>query len=176
MGAELNKLQESCTEIVRKVVAKSQTSPLAVNIRKMSEINVRYISSIFFRLRTILHQLPPIYLAETVCQLANEIKVTLDFLPEKEKEELLNYFREWNDLSPAAFIQLVGEAIDLQYNHNKIAESFVPVTGLLAKLNEVFEQLSRLDLIGKRREKEFLVRERDVEDQKQKKDKFNPLN
>ncbi len=137
-------------------MAKSQTSPLAVNIRKISEINVRYISSIFFRLRMILHQMPPIYLAETVCQLANEIKVTLDFMPEKEKEELLNYFKEWNDLSPAAFTQLLGEAIDLQYNHNNIYESFVPITGLLTKLSEVFEQLSRLDLIGKRRERNSL--------------------
>ena len=175
IGTGLNKLQESCTDIVRKVIAKNQTTPLAQNIRRISEVNVRFISSAFFRLRMMLHQLPPIYLAEAVCQLANEIKVTLDFMPDKEKEELLNYFKEWNEVSPATFTQMLGEAIDLHYNHNNIYETFVPVLGLLQKLTELFEQLSRLDLIGKRRDKEFLVRERDVDEPKQNK-KFNPLN
>lgn len=124
----------------------------------------------------ILTQRPPIFLAETVVQLANEIKLTLDFMPEKEKEEMLNYFKEWNQISPAAFVELVGLVIDLDYDHNNIYESFVPVLNLLARLSELFEKLSQLDLIGSRKQKDIFVRELDVNEGKPAKKKgFNLL-
>ena len=176
IGDSLNKVQEYSTEIVRKVIAKSQTIALAQNIKKLSESNARHISSVFFKLRMILTQCPPIFLAETVVQLANEIKLTLDFMPEKEKEEVLNYFKEWNQLSPAAFGELLGEVIDLDYDHNNIYASFVPVVNLLTRLTELFEKLNQLDLIGKRQQKDIFVRELDVNDGKPAKKKgFNLL-
>ena len=72
----------------------------------------------------ILTQHPPVYLAETVVQLANEIKLTLDFMPEKKKEEMLSYFKEQSQFSSAAFYELLETAIDLDYNHNNIYDSF----------------------------------------------------
>jgi len=176
VGGSLNKLQEYSTEIVQKVIGKSQNSVLAQNIKKLSENNARYISSIFFKLRLVLTQLPPVFLAEVASQLANEIKLTFDFMPEKEKEEMLTYFKEWNQISPAAFSELLGEVIDLEYDHNNIYESFVPVINLLARLTELFEKLSQLDLIGKRQQKDIFVREMNVDDGKPVKKKgFNLL-
>lgn len=176
VGGDLNKLQAYATGIVQKVIGKSQNSALAQSVKKLSENIARHISSIFFRLRMILTQHPPVYLAETVVQLANEIKLTLDFMPEKEKEEMLNYFKEQSQFSSAAFYELLEAAIDLDYRHNDIYDSFVPLINLLEKLTDVFERLSQLDLIGSRKSKDFIVRELDVNDNKPAKKKgFNLL-
>lgn len=176
IGGDLNKLQGHATNIVQKVIGKSQTSPLAQSVKKLSENIARHISAVFFRLRMILTQHPPVYLAETVVQLANEIKLTLDFMPEKEKEEMLSYFKEQSQFSSAAFYELLETAIDLDYNHNNIYDSFLPLISLLEKLTDVFERLSQLDLIGTRKTKDFVVRELDVNDNKPAKKKgFNLL-
>lgn len=176
IGGDLNKLQAYSTGIVQKVVGKSQNSALAQSVKKLSENIARHISSVFFRLRMTLTQQPPVYLAETVVQLANEIKLTLDFMPEKEKEEMLNYFKEQSQFSSAAFYELLEAAIDLDYSHNNIYDSFIPLINLLEKLTDVFERLSQLDLIGSRKSKDIVVREFDVNDNKPAKKKgFNLL-
>lgn len=176
IGGDLNKLQEYTTSIVVKVIGKSQTSTLAQSIRKLSENIARQISTVFFSLRMIFTQYPPIYLAETVVQLANEIKLTLDFMPEKEKEEMLNYFKDQSQFSSAAFYELLEGAIDLNYDHNNIYDSFLPLRDLLDKLTDVFEKLSQLDLIGVRKSKDMIIRDIDINDNKPVKKKgFNLL-
>lgn len=176
VGSSLNKLQEYSTDIVVKVVGKGQNTTLAQNIKLLSGINARQIAAVFFKLRVVLTQCPPIYLAEAVVQLANEIKLTFDFMTEKEKEEVLNYFKEWNQIGPAAFLELLGEVIDLEYDHNNIYDSFIPILNLLDRLTELFEKLSQLDLIGKRQQKDIFVREMNVDDGKPAKKKgFNLL-
>lgn len=176
VGESLNKIQEHSTEIVQKVVAKSQNSPLAQNIRKLSESNAGYISYIFFKLRMVLTQYPPIFLLETVVQLANEIKLGLDFMPDKQREEVLNYFKNWNQVTPATFSEMLNEVIDLDYNHNNIYESFIPVINFLSMLSELFEKLSQLELLGMVKDKNLFIREMDVTDGKPAKKKgFNLL-
>lgn len=176
IGSNLNRVQDYSNSIIRKVVAKSQNTALAQNVKKLSEINVQYISGIFFSFRTILPYQPPVFLLNTMVNLANLVKVSLDFMIEKEKEELLQYFKEWTELTPTHFIELLANAIETEYDHYAIVDSYQPVNMFLHKWASLFEQLNELELIGKRKDKDFIIRERVVGDNKNEKKKgFNFL-
>ncbi len=176
IGESLNKIQEYTSEIVKKVIGKSQNTTLALSVRKLSEQCARSISSEFFKIRMVYTQSPPIHLADVVVRLANDIKLTLDFMIEKEKEEMLNYFKEQTQLTSAAFYEMIVNVIDLDYDHYNIYDSFAPILSCLEKLTDIFEKLSELDLIGSRKSKDIFVRELDVNDGKPAKKKgFNLL-
>lgn len=164
IGNNLNRVQEFSTIIVQKVIGKSQNTPLAQNIKAICEKNVYYVSSIFFAFRMVLPYTSPVFIAETVAQLASVLKVVLDFMPEKEKEEMLQYFKEWNETSPSAFQAMVAAAIEMEYDHYAIYESFLPAVNFLTRYAELLEKLSELELIGKRKEKDIFVRELSVPD------------
>ncbi len=176
IGSNLNRVQDYSNSIIRKVVAKSQNTALAQNVKKLSEINVQYISGIFFSFRTILPHQPPVFLLNAMLNLANTVKVSLDFMVEKEKEDLLQYFKEWTELTPTHFIELLANAIETEYDHYAIVDSYHPVITFLHKWASLFEQLNELELIGKRKDKDFIIRERVMGDHKNEKKKgFNFL-
>jgi hypothetical protein len=157
LGALFNHIQDYGTLIVQKVVNKGQNAPLAQNVKKLCVRSVEFISSMFFSYRNILPQQAPVFVAESVVKLANYLKLELDFMPEKEKEEMLLYFKEWNDISPAAFEELLANCIELEYNHYQIQESFVPLIQFATKWKELLEKLNELELIGRRKEKDIFV-------------------
>jgi hypothetical protein len=157
IGSQFNHIQEYSTSIVQKVVSKGQNTSLALNVKKLCERSVEHISSIFFAFRNIYPQLPPIHVAESVVQLANVIKVELDFMAEKEKEEMLLYFKEWNETTPSAFESLLSAVIELEYNHYNITHSFYPLMEFMSRWKQLLEKLSELELIGRRKENDIVL-------------------
>ncbi|GAA4343199.1 hypothetical protein [Flaviaesturariibacter amylovorans] len=159
LGTLFSSIQEYSTSIVQKIVAKSQNTPLAQNVRKLCAASTHYIASIFFAYRNIWPHHSPVYIAEGAAQLANWLKVELDFMPEKEKEEMLQYFKEWNEINPSAFEDMLANAMELQYDHFNIQRSFGPVFLFLSRWKDLLEKLNELELIGRRKEKDFILRE-----------------
>ena len=157
IGSNLHRIQEYSNNIVQKIVAKDQKIALAQNVKKLCDKSVKQVSSMFFSYRNILPHLAPVFIAQSVVQLANVLKVELDFTPEKEKEELLQYFKEWNDLSPAAFVEMLTSAMELEYNHYNIFDSFTPVVNMLSRWADLLEKLNELELIGRRKGQDFVV-------------------
>jgi len=68
------------------------------------------------------------------------------------KEELLNYFAEWCDLSQGDFETLFTTVINTDYDHVHIDKTVTKVTNFLNVVEELFETLNRLDYIGKKKE------------------------
>ncbi len=173
VAESLNKIQENSTEIVKKVVSLSQNTTLALNVKKLCENNMWHISSEFFFFRTMYRNMSPVFMANTIVQLAGMINVSLNLIPEKEKEELLQYFSFWNELSPGKFEEMISSVIDAEYNHEDIYYSFVPLISFLKLWTDLLEKLKELKLIGQRNEK-FDFGGRTMETQKTKeKGKFS---
>lgn len=177
IGDRYNRIQEASTAIVQKVMAKNQNTALAQHVKRLAEANVHHISALYFSFRSILPYQPPVFVAQTVVQAANLAKVYLDFMPDKEKEEMLQYFKEWHELTPAAFLELVTGAIDTEYDHNNIYESFQPLLDFLNMWSDLIDKLADLELIGKRKQSAVeVVRQIDAYETKpQKKKGFSLL-
>jgi predicted component of type VI protein secretion system len=152
LSERLNVIQEHCSEIIRKVVDGGQTTSLALNTKRICEQCLWHISSEFFSFRTIYRKQSPVYMAKCIIQLANIVSLCTSTIPAKEKEELLQYFSHWNDISPGKFEDMLSSAVLLDYSHEDIADSFRPLLTFLKIWTELLEKLKDLKLIGARKE------------------------
>jgi hypothetical protein len=155
VAERLNQIQESSTEIVRKIVegGAQQNTPLAQNVRAICEQQIWHIAREFFFFRTMYRQQSPVYMSNTVVQLASLINVSMNLMPVKEKEELLQYFSYWNEISPGKFEELLSNVMNADYEHEDIYAFFQPLLHFLKVWSELLEKLKDLKLIGQRNEK-----------------------
>jgi hypothetical protein len=155
VAERLNQIQESSTEIVRKVVegGQQQNTPLAQNVKTICEQVIWHIAREFFIFRTMYRQQSPVHMSNTVVQLASIVNVSLNLIPVKEKEELLQYFSYWNEISPGKFEEMISNVMNADYEHEDILEFFQPLLGFLKVWSELLEKLKDLKLIGQRNEK-----------------------
>ena len=173
VGEHFTHIQDYCTEIIQKTYIDGQNTVLGQNIRKLCESNMRLIASEFFYFRTMFHSQSPVYLANAIVQLANAIKISLNIISDKEKEEVLQHFREMNDISPTKFEEILGNAIDADYTHDDIYGSFQPLIYFLTTWSDLLEKLKDLKLINRRNEKFDVGPQRTIETQKDKPKKFS---
>lgn len=160
VATQLGTIQDCASSIINKVVNKNQNSPLAYNIKIFCEKIIVYVSSLFFPYRFILHQQAPVHFAHSLVQLANHIKLAIDLMHEKEKEDMLLYFKEWNEISPGKFEEMLKTMMEIDYNHHEIAETIEPLIEFTESIANLLERLDNLELIGKRKgDKNMIVRE-----------------
>lgn len=155
IAERLNQIQESSSEIVRKVVegGQQQNTPLAQNVKTICEQVIWHIAREFFNFRTLYRQQSPVYMSNTVVQLASIINVSLNLIPVKEKEELLQYFSYWNEVSPGKFEEMLSSVMNADYEHENIYVFFQPLLGFLKTWSDLLDKLRDLKLIGQRNEK-----------------------
>jgi hypothetical protein len=154
-----NNIQTSTYSIIQKVLNKNQNSPLAFNIKHVCEKIVQTVSQLFFPFRFKIFQLPPIEMINCIVMLGNQFKMALDFLPEKEKEDLQLYFKEWIEISPGKFDEMLASVIEVDYDHEDINSSLLPLIDFLGITANLFERLDELELIGRKPDKNIFVRE-----------------
>lgn len=163
----LNILHISLYNIIFKFNNKHHQSPLAYNIKVISEKLIFPLSYKFFSIHQLYRYQMPVNFVKDLNEIAFTLKLAVEFLPAKEKEELLLYLKEWNEVSPGEFDELLNNAINIKYNHTDIFVSLSIIEDLLEFLSPTFKKLSELDLIGKRKaDKDFVVRETNVKAKK----------
>lgn len=158
---KLNNTQEHSELVIQKIISKSQNFPLAQNINKLCQKTCDYIISIFFDLVNILPHQPPIFIARTIVQLASSLNNTLRLTPEKEKEEMLQYFKEWNDITPSEFEMMLAHVVDLKYDHNNLSKTFAPINNFINKWAEILESLSKNEIGKKKSSGSILIGQKD---------------
>ncbi len=175
IAGRLNQIQEFGTEIVRKAAEAGSTSNTAIvsNTTKICRDCIAHISGNFFSFRTLARNQSPVHMANTVVQLAAIINSGVSLMPVKDKEEMLQYFAYWNELSPGKFEELTGRVLNSDYNHDDVFEFFQPLLQFLRVWAELLEKLKDLRLVGQRKEG-FDFGGRTMETPKeQKRGKFN---
>lgn len=175
IAGRLNQIQDFSTVIVRKAAEAGHTSNTAIvsNTTKICRECVAHISRHFFSFRTLARNQSPVHMANTVVQLASVINSEVNLVAVKEKEELLQYFAYWNELSPGKFEELIGGVLNADYNHDDIFTFYQPLLYFLRVWTELLEKLKDLKLVGQRKEG-FDFGGRTMESQKeQKRGKFN---
>jgi hypothetical protein len=153
--------------IIFKVNNKHHKSPLAYNIKSVCEKVIYPLSSKFFSIHQLYKLRSPVEFVKDINEITFILKLAIDFLPAKEKEDLLLYLKEWNEVAPSEFEELLNNVINLSYNHEDISSSMEIIEALLEFLAPTFKRLSELDLIGKRKsDKNLVVRETSVKAKK----------
>jgi hypothetical protein len=141
-------IEVASKNIISKVQNQQKTSTIAVNVNIVCQEIMRYISMIYFMHRNTGKLAEPIKIVNCYSSLAHICLSAFSFLNKIEKEELLQYFYNWNDVTPGAFEGLLSEAASILYDHNNIQESMSCIDRFLNVLAELWMILSRLEYIG----------------------------
>lgn len=98
----------------------------------------------------------------------------MNFLEKTEKEDLMQYFYEWSDISPVAFESLMNEAIDIEYEHTDLQSAFFIIEKFLKALSELWQMLVSLDYIGRHKDN-IVIGERKYSDNRGKSTEWTPF-
>ena len=152
-------------QISQKINRIQQAGLLAYAMMQLADNASYYLGNCLTQFRWFsLHQHPAAMLS-TVLSFARVIKNFIDSKSGAGKEELLNYFAEWCDLSQGDLEILFTTLINVGYDHVHIDKTASLTMNFLYKIEKLFETLSKLDYIGKKKENiELFVAETEKKD------------
>ncbi|MCQ2217572.1 MAG: type VI secretion system baseplate subunit TssK [Paludibacteraceae bacterium] len=153
----LSDIKMALSIVLEKSLEQSVKTNLVKNIMMICRELLRCLSSVCFDWSNAYHTISPYRMVEMLNRLAGGMAVALKFMAKPEKEELLNYFKEWIGLAPSTFEQMIEEIVNRSYSHTRIGESFFVLECFLKNVQELFVALSHLEQIGGRRKEEMVI-------------------
>jgi hypothetical protein len=157
----LSSLELRCSLIVQKIFKRNQQNELSDLTLYLCDRIMLYLAQAITSLRRTVIYEPPIALFANISGLARVMKNTIDLRIGSGKDQLLNYLSEWSELKQGELEIMLSTVANLSYNHNDINTGILPIVRYAQVTTKLFETLSTLEFIGKRRDSggEFFVKE-----------------
>ena len=146
-------------QIEQKIHVKKQNNSLALMMGLMADKTLNYLGHEINRFRWLSPHTSPANMLLSVVALARVLKNFIDARSGAGKEELLNYFAEWCNVSQGYFETIFSEVINSDYNHNQMDVTIAKVKTFMKTLEDLYSVLNRLDYIGKKRDGSIFVSE-----------------
>lgn len=158
----LSGLETKCTQIVQKILKKNQQNEISELVMFLCDRVMLFLGQSITNMRwTIMHE-SPASLFSTIASLARVMKNSIDLRTGTGKEEMMNYLCEWCELKQGEFESLLSSLANLRYDNNDINKNIERVIVFAKLVSKLFETLSKLDFIGKRRESGIFVKEEPI--------------
>ncbi len=151
-GHQLIDIERNSKSIIAKIYSRSNETKLAENIKYICNDVLRYLAGIYFNYRNLALYQAPIQTVNDVSSLAHTIFISINTLSGPEKEELLNYFHEWSDVTPGSFEDLLAKSMEILYEHGNIRATMLELDILLSSLSGLWKKLNQLEYIGQHKE------------------------
>lgn len=146
-------------QIQQKIRIKNQPNPLAIMVEALTEKSLYFLSSEINRFRWFLIHQSPVQMFASIASYARVMKTFIDAHAGAGKEELLNYFAQWCNVSQGTFENTFSELINSNYDHNHIGLIVSKIQHFITLLEGLFSTLNRLDYIGKKPDGSIFVSE-----------------
>jgi len=155
----LSNLEQKCSAIVQKILRKSQQNELSELVMYLCDRTMLYLGQTITQLRWFaMHDSPSTLLAH-ISTLARIMKNTIDLRIGSGKDELMNYLSEWCELKQGELENMLSSLANLRYDHNDVNSNIDSIARFVKVTGKLFETLSNLEFIGKRKEVGFFVKE-----------------
>lgn len=138
-------IQKYTIEIIRKIRRKNRQSNLTENLSYISDKVVFCITEILHEFNVNAAFLPPIQLIGAYQKLARVLGTALRCIPENEREEMLNYFREWTRISSGDITHTINLTSAFEYNHYDVYGNLENIKSFLDLLLDIFHKTSEQD-------------------------------
>ncbi|MFO7617571.1 MAG: hypothetical protein R6V75_09995 [Bacteroidales bacterium] len=158
----LSTLEPDLVTILKKIGEKEQTNILATTLASIAGPLLQYLSNTILHFRWNVPVGPPLVMLETIARSARIIKNYLDASPGKAREELLNYLSEWCTLKQGDLETVLHRAVNFEYDHSDMTPAFRAMTEYTGMIGPLFNKLSTLEYIGKKKETSIFVKEQTV--------------
>lgn len=157
----VNTIETSSIHIIQKINTTPDVNNISANLQALCHSLLSEISRVYFPYINAGLFWRPIEVAGCFSTLAHRLFVTLQCMDRKEKEQLLNYFYEWDDLKPGDFESLLKEITDIHYNHSAISEVMFRISNFLMILSGLWAKMASLELVGQHKES-IIISERET--------------
>ena len=101
----------------------------------------------------------PAALFFTMASLARVLKNTIDLRIGAGKDELMEYLSEWCELKQGELESMLASIAGMNYDHNDVNKNISEAAVFVRVIAKLFNTLSRLEFIGKRKSAGFVVKE-----------------
>lgn len=155
----LGSLETRCSLIVQKIFKKNQQNQVSELVMFLCDRIMLYLGQSITNMRwTVIHESPAALFA-IIVSLARVMKNSIDLRTGSGKEEMLNYLSEWCELKQGELEGLLSNIANLRYNNNDINGAIEKVVPFIKVTLKLFDTLSKLEFIGKRKETGIFVKE-----------------
>ncbi|MBD3661283.1 MAG: hypothetical protein HUJ11_03705, partial [Arenibacter algicola] len=159
LQAYFSKLELDIMTIIRKIHMKDQKSPLATSVLLFADEIATFQGLQITKQRLYLKHLPPVSLFEAISQFARLMRNTLETLTPETKVQMINYFSDCCNLKQGELEKLILDTVNFDYNHFEIATVMSKLMTFMETMSVLFETVSHLDYVGKRRDTNIYIKE-----------------
>jgi len=135
---------------------------LAQNTCSICKEILEFTSNNFFKRRSI-KKYSPTFLIKKISFLAYRINTVLQRLEDKQRKELLQYYHEWENISPIEFMSILIELMGLSCNRTDIQGALNSVERFIDMLLLLWSRLSQLEYVGQRRMNVIIIENPNIE-------------
>ena len=155
----LGRLELFSLDIIKKVREKKQDSILASSVLRLCLRMIDYMGPLALKVKWEHKNMAPIYSFESLASLARIMNNDIQSNTSMDMEELINYFTLWSELKQGDFEKLLSYCTNFNYDHNEIGESVDQFDEFMTIIESLFNKLSELAFIGKKKETNIFVKE-----------------
>jgi predicted component of type VI protein secretion system len=152
-------LEIDLADILQSINEKKQSTTIAGSVAEMSHALLWHVGSVHSSCRKSLRYEAPVLLFEHISSIARLIQNSINTPSRADREELLNYINDWSNLRQGEFEELIRQSVDLEYDHEDINQVMQKTDPFLRSISKVFNTLSNLEFIGKKKDRQIFVKE-----------------
>jgi hypothetical protein len=163
----LESWEKYCLMIVQKINSKTQSQQPNVLASSIQSISTKIFEQLVgqkLHYQWIISKSAPIYMFTALLRNIQYVHAILQCYPEKDKEEMLNYFAEWTDAQAGNLENQTLRVLQTQYNHYDVVSVFQDIYQAYTAYIQIFQKLSQLDFIGKKKGQNIFVIEQQVKE------------
>ena len=154
-----------CSQIVQKIYVKKQQNEISELVMFLCDRVMLYLGQVISTMRWKMMYDGPVDLFMSLATLARIMKNTIDLRIGSGKDELMNYFSEWCELNQGEMETMLGKMANAGFNNNDINKNIQQVVVFVRITSRLFETLSKLEFIGKKKESGIFVKEESPQQQ-----------
>lgn len=167
LHAELDKyfadIEMYCSQIVQKIFIKKQQNEISELVMFLCDRVMMHISYAITNIRWSMLYAPPVEIFMSIATLARTMKNSIDLRIGSGKDELMTYLGEWCELKQGELETMLSKMANARFNNNDINKSIEQVVVFVKITLRLFETLSKLEFIGKKKESGIFVKEESPE-------------
>ncbi|WP_338871365.1 hypothetical protein WBJ53_25200 [Spirosoma sp. SC4-14] len=162
IGSRMGEIAGFATAIIVRVrtnARSGQPNLLATTIGYLAEATVRTIADNLdaFQLRGPYES--PVFVAEFGMRFARAMTLMIQSTPDREKEAMFNYFKNWCGVSPVQFESAMQDVLDKEYTHSDCQPILLSIINLCDVVIALYGKLSQLNYVEKDKDEFFVDRQ-----------------
>lgn len=155
----LGQIEIDVISILKRIKDKKQSTNIAETVADVANSLLIFMDVNLIEFRNMAKYYPPVFIFEQMAALARNINNSINKQSTADREEMLNYIQDWSNLKQGEFEEMLVRAIEYKYDHDDISKSINGLAPFVNSISKVFNTLSNLDFIGKKKDRQIFVKE-----------------